>query len=157
MAINLTEKQKELIEKMGVYSEQAGASPAQARITALLLVSDEVELTFEEIYETLQISKSAASNALNSLMATERVEYITKTGDRKRYFRSRISQWESDFGKRFNKLFEMRQLMSEILAQRTEKTVEFNANLKKIIGFMEFLQNELPVLHKKWLDQNQNK
>jgi len=151
MTIKLTQKQKELIERMGVYSEQSGASPAQSRIMALLLVSDETELTFEEIYEILQISKSAASNALNALLATERIEYITKTGDRKRYFRSRIGQWESDFDKKF---LEVSQLMREILDQRTKTTKEFNAHLNKVIGFMEFLQNELPELHKKWKKLN---
>jgi DNA-binding transcriptional regulator GbsR (MarR family) len=154
MTIKLTQKQKELIERMGVHSEQSGASPAQSRIMALLLVSDETELTFEEIYETLQISKSAASNALNALLATERIEYITKTGDRKRYFRSRIGQWESDFDKKFHKLLEVSQLMKEILDQRTKTTKEFNGHLNKVIGFMEFLQNELPELHKKWKKLN---
>jgi DNA-binding transcriptional regulator GbsR (MarR family) len=152
--IKLTQKQKELIERMGVHSEKAGASPAQSRIMALLLVSDETELTFEEIYETLQISKSAASNAINALLATERIEYITKTGDRKRYFRSRIGQWGDDFDKRFNKMLEISQLMKEILEQRTKATKEFNGHLQKFINFMEFLQSELPELHKKWKKLN---
>lgn len=135
---------------MGVYSERGGAAPAQSRIMALLLVSDEVELTFEEIYETLQISKSAASNAINVLLSTERIEYITKPGDRKRYFRSRIGQWENDFDTKFQQLLQVNKLMKEILEQRPKSTKEFNSNLQKVISFMEFMQGELPELHKKW-------
>lgn len=148
--IHLTDKQKELIERFGVYSEREGSSPAPARIIALLLVSDETELTFESIYQTLQISKSAASNAINSLLTSEKIEYITKPGDRKRYFRSRIGHWERDFGKRFNKLFEASKFMKEILEQRPSHTVEFNNQLQKVVSFLEFLQGELPELYKKW-------
>jgi DNA-binding transcriptional regulator GbsR (MarR family) len=149
-ALKITQKQKELIEKFGVYVERGGATPAQSRIMALLLVSDQTELAFDEIHKALQISKSAASNAINALLGAERIEYITRPGDRKRYFRSRIGQWENDFDSKFNKLLEVSQLMKEILQQRPASTREFNNSLKKIIDFMEFLQGELPELHKKW-------
>lgn len=152
--MKLTQKQKELIEKFGVYSERSGSSPAQARIMALLLVSDETELAFEEIHQTLQISKSAASNALNSLLTIERIEYITKPGDRKRYFRSRLGQWESDFDKRIDKLLNVSQFLKEILEQRPKATKDFNANLQKVISYIEFLHAELPELHKKWKKLN---
>ncbi|HTF82035.1 MAG TPA: MarR family transcriptional regulator [Cytophagales bacterium] len=148
--MHLTEKQKELIERFGVYSEREGTSPAPARIAALLLVSDNVELTFEEIYETLQISKSAASNAINSLLASEKIEYITKPGDRKRYFRSKIAAWDKDFSKKISRLFEASKFLKDILEQRPDTTPEFNAKLQQIISFIEFLQSELPDLYKKW-------
>src|ERR1039457_1717695 len=90
----LSTKQKELIERIGIFFEHQGLPPAVARICGLLLISDRLELTFEEIYTTLNISKSAASNAINLLLNTHKVEYITKPGDRKRYFKMSIDQWE---------------------------------------------------------------
>ncbi len=140
---------------MGVYGEKGGNAPAPSRIMALLLVSDETELTFEEIYETLQISKSAASNGVNALLTSERIEYITKPGDRKRYFRSRIGQFTNDFEKKFQQMLHLSQLMKEILEQRPKATKEFNANLQNVISFMEFLQGELPELYKKWKKNKQ--
>lgn len=148
--VSLSEHQKNLIERFGVYIEREGSSPAQARIVALLLISDSTELTFEEIYQTLQISKSAASNAINSLLAAEKIEYITRSGDRKRYFRSKIANWDGDFNKKLTRLFEVNNFMKEILAQRPKATAEFNNNLRRVIDFMEFLQAELPELYKKW-------
>ena len=41
-------------------------------------------------------------------------------------------------------------LMKEKVDQRTKTTKEFNMHLQKVISFMEFLQKELPELHKKW-------
>ena len=97
--IKLTTEQKKLIEKIGVYMEHAGSAPVEGRISALLLVSDEPELSFDDIHETLGISKSAASNTINVLLTTNKIDYITKHGDRKRYFRTRLEKWEADFGK----------------------------------------------------------
>src|SRR3954454_17436067 len=81
MPIALTDNKLNLIEELGGLYEQGGMQPAAARILSLLLVSDQTELTFEEIYETLNLSKSATSNALNFLLSTGRVEYITHPGE----------------------------------------------------------------------------
>ena len=154
MEIKLTQKQKELVERFGVFTERSGASPAQARILSLLLVCDKAELTFDEIYQTLKISKSAASNAINSLLLMERIEYYTKPGDRKRYFVSRIGQLEKYFEKNLNKLLEINSLLKEVLTNRSKATKQFNTDLKKVIDFMEFLQKELPEVYKKWRKHN---
>lgn len=44
--------------------------------------------TFDEIIEITQASKSSVSTQLNLLLQTKKVEYFTKSGDRKRYFRA---------------------------------------------------------------------
>lgn len=148
--IKLRKAQQALIEKFGVFMEHSGATPVQARISALLLICDSAELTFEEIYETLQISKSAASNAINSLLMMERIQYQTKPGDRKRYFSSRLGQIEADFEKNSTKLLEINFVLKEILSGRPKATKEFNRQLKRVIHFMEFLRAEMPEIYKKW-------
>src|SRR3954464_524153 len=90
MPIALTDNKLNLIEELGVLQEQSGMQPAAARILSLLLISDQTELTFEEIYETLHLSKSATSNALNFLLNTSKIEYITHSGERRRYFRFKL-------------------------------------------------------------------
>src|SRR5688572_5555779 len=92
----ITKAQLELIERMGVVHEKSGIQPAAARILALLLVSNRTELTFDEIQQTVGISKSSASVAINLLLTMNKIEYITKAGDRKRYFRSKIMNWRED-------------------------------------------------------------
>ncbi len=73
----LTDKQKNLIEKIGIYIESEGMQPVAARILGLLYVADKPELTFDEVTDSLRISKSATSNGLNLLLHTQRIEYIT--------------------------------------------------------------------------------
>ncbi len=149
----LNKKQQELIERIGIFFEHQGLPPAVARISGLLLISDRVELTFEEIYTTLNLSKSAASNAINILLKAHRLEYITKPGDRKRYFKLFIDHWETVFNDRLKFLPFMVSLLKEIHSVRSSKNKEFNANLKEIIGFMEYLNKEIPKLFIKWKEK----
>ena len=95
----LKEKQKGLIEKIGIVTEREGMQPAAARIIGLLYVADNPELTFDEILGALRMSKSEASNALNLLLQTNRIEYTTFSGDRKRYFRIKVTNWREGFAK----------------------------------------------------------
>ncbi len=148
--VELKPSQLELIERFGVFMERGGTSPAESRIMALLIVCDITELTFEEIYQTLQISKSAASNAINRLLAINKIDYITKSGDRKRYFKSKLSLWEETFKQNFEKMFAVSALMQEIVEQRPKSDTEFNNSLQNFVDFMQFMQKEIPHLYKKW-------
>ena len=148
--MELSLKQKSLIEKMGVFHEKNGMPPTEARIIALLLVSDQIELSFDEIRDYLQISKSAASNALNNLMNSHKIEYITKYGDRKRYFRSNLPNWKTQASESLQKLLSVNAIMREILNIRTVETPDFNKDLAEVIDFIDFLQQELLDIYQRW-------
>jgi DNA-binding transcriptional regulator GbsR (MarR family) len=148
--IQLTDNQKNLIEKMGVAYERSGYAPVAARILSLLLVAEDPDLTFDQLQATLGISKSATSNSINQLLSTGKIEQISKLGERKRYFRNRIIHWKEDIKKAHEQMDVFLDLMKTILKQRPGDTVEFNHSLKEMIDFVEFLQRELPVLYKRW-------
>src|SRR3954451_13280801 len=118
MPVQLSKKQLQFIEELGVLYEQSGMQPAAARVLALLTVSDRIELSFEEIYETLNISKSAASNAINSLMNTGRLEYITKPGERKRYFRTKLNSLKEGVQRSMMGIGAINNLLKQVLEQR---------------------------------------
>lgn len=149
-ALKISNRKKQLIEKLGVMYEQSGLAPAPSRILALLLISDRVELSFDEIRDTLNLSKSATSNGLNLLINASRIEYITFPGDRKRYFRSKVNQWQDGITKTLESLASFSTLFKEILLERTVTTKEFNLQLSQAISFMDFMKDEMPKLVKKW-------
>ena len=148
--MNVTAAQKRLIEKLGVFFEGHGESPAEARIVGLFIVADQLEWTLEEIQQTLGISKSAANNAINILMLKQQVDYVTKHGDRKKYYKSKIEQWLSHVEDHMQKALEVRVVMREALEQRTKATKEYNAALKEMIDFMEFMMSHHQDLFIKW-------
>ncbi len=148
--VKITESQLQLVEKLGLVFEGPGLQPAAARIAALLVISDRLELTFDEIREVLNLSKSATSNAINLLLSLHRIEYITKPGDRKRYFRSNLARWKSVMKEKFTEFAKTNSIMKEVLDQRTPETDEFNQSLHDLIRLFEFLNEQIPVLFKKW-------
>lgn len=85
----ICEEKRRLIEEIGVMLRgRTELSPLATRIYASLILSSIQGLTFNGIIRTTQASKSATSNNLNVLLKLGFVEYYTKPGDRKRYFRT---------------------------------------------------------------------
>lgn len=148
--IQLSENQLQLIEKFGLTIQQSGIQPAASRIYALLMVSDVLELTFEQICEALKLSKSATSNALSLLQQVKRIEYFTRTGDRKRYFKIKSAGWRDECECEFKNLAAMRIIMQEILDQRPSSTPKFNHKLAEVIDMFEFINNRIPPLFEEW-------
>lgn len=151
----LSEKQRELIEAIGIYHENNGFQPAVARVMGLLLVSDKPELTFDEISETLNISKSATSNAINMLLNTGHMEYTTFSGDRKRYFRIKSSNWRDLFNKKMEDLSGLNNLLKKVLEVRNRENPVYDQKLTSFISFLDYLKTQLPNLIEQWEKENE--
>jgi HTH-type transcriptional regulator, glycine betaine synthesis regulator len=86
----VTASKEELIEELGVHFESLYHLPPLAcRIYSILILNGYGGMTFEELIEQTEASKSSVSTSINLLMQTDKVDYFTKPGDRKRYFRNR--------------------------------------------------------------------
>jgi DNA-binding transcriptional regulator GbsR (MarR family) len=153
MDIKLSDIKLKLIEELGIRNEKFGMQPAPSRVLALLMICDQDELTFEEIYETLNISKSAGSNAINLLLDTHRIEYITRPGERKRYFRIKIKSLKEGIQKNWKEIEEYSSLLKQVIASQTIETKKFSEGLAEVVGFLDFMNDELPILFQKWENQ----
>lgn len=86
--MSISKEKQQLIEEIGLRLEnRLQIAPLAARIYALLTLSSYEGLTFEDIREIIGSSKSSTSVNLNVLTQLKYIEYYTKSGDRKRYFR----------------------------------------------------------------------
>lgn len=132
------------VEEMGVSLEQAGMPPLRARAFSYLLLAEPPQKDFFEIQEFLQASKSATSNALNDLMKENIVDYITFSGDRRRYFRVNTKGWLDDIKIKVKRATIMHQLMQGVLIERADSQYpEFNEGISKITDFMTFIGEEI--------------
>ncbi len=61
--------------------------------------------------------------------------------------------WQEDTKSQMEGLDFFASLLKQILEQRPSKTKEFNASLKKLISFMDYLAKEMPILYKKFEDK----
>ncbi|MEB2784051.1 GbsR/MarR family transcriptional regulator [Algoriphagus persicinus] len=149
----LTERHKELIERIGVFHEHKGMQPLVGRIIGLLLVHEEGEVSFDEIVENLGVSKSAVSNALTFLQAKGRCVYSTRSGDRKRYFALKVSDWREDFAQELENIAEIQKFIDEVLEVRTDKNPEFNCKMRDFSNFLCFFKKEIPTLFERFKKQ----
>ncbi|WP_116108113.1 GbsR/MarR family transcriptional regulator [Lewinella sp. IMCC34191] len=142
---------KRRVEEIGVFFEQTGLTPTEARVFALLLLADPPEMDFFAIQEFLQASKSSISNAIRRLMDDGRIDYITKPGDRKRYFRVSGEKWLGQMREGLAKIGPFINTLSKVIDLRegTENS-DFNRELKHIKEYFLFLKEELPKLQQKW-------
>ena len=145
----LSKKQIELIEQIGIYFEQS-MQPAAARILALLIVSDQDAHSFEEISAALNLSKSATSNGINFLLSVKKIEYFTKSRERKRYFRWSPHNILNHFKEGIEQVLGLSKLFEETIHQK-KATDSFNAQmLVELTDLMNFLHKELPFVFQKW-------
>lgn len=152
----LSNKQKELIEKIGIYFEQA-MPPAAARILALLIVSDQDSFGFEEIRSNLNLSKSATSNGLNALLSVQKIEYYTKTGDRKRYFKWKPTSTINHFKTEIEKILGLNNLLENALQLKQDKE-SYNAKmLGELSDLMHYLYKETSTIYEQWKENKQQK
>jgi len=150
METKLTNKQKELVEGFGVIQEKMGLNPAAARVNALLTVSNKTDLSFDEIREILGLSKSAVSNAINSLLALELIGYKTKMGERKRFFFSKLGQWKTKFRRDIAGLENYNEVVKDILQERSNENPEFNERMKELTQFMDYFMEESMKIIDNW-------
>ncbi|WP_316928846.1 transcriptional regulator [Gaetbulibacter saemankumensis] len=76
-----------LVEKLGVFLEnKEQLAPVAARIMAYIILKGNAGTTFEDLVTNLCASKSTISTHLNYLADLKRLNYFTKSGDRKKYY-----------------------------------------------------------------------
>lgn len=110
-----SEEKKKLIEEIGVMLEKThDLTPLAARINVMMILSPNEGHTFDEIVNIIGASKSSVSTQLNLLLQTNRAEYFTKPGDRKRYFRASKQYLTMRLKDHLNKINEELELVDKL-------------------------------------------
>ena len=87
MKENICKEKMALVEKLGVHLEKReNLAPVAARILSYVILTGKKGSTFEDMVTALCASKSTVSTHLHYLQDLKKIEYFTKTGDRKKYF-----------------------------------------------------------------------
>lgn len=148
----------EMVERMGVLFEQSGYTPMHGRVFAYLLLAEPPHQDFFTIQEFLKASKSAISNALKFLTNEGIVEYITFSGDRKRYFKVDVRGWLENTKERMRQATDLKILIADVLEVRKDtKYLAFNEELQDIINFHSELAEVLKDMAARWDKQQQKK
>jgi len=148
--LTLTEEQQDLVERIGMLHDRLGFSPAQGRVVGLLLVSPQTSLSFDEIRSALGLSKSSTSAALNLLLSLGSVEYFTRPGERKRFFRKSYRKWEASLLERFGVFLSLRELLQEAHDLNQGIPDRSGPEIPRMIDFLEFLEKAIDEAYQQW-------
>lgn len=149
-------KQKELVETIGLRAEREGMQPVTSRVMALLMVMDREEYTFDEIVAELKISKSSASMALKTLQIREIIEYTTRPGDRKRYFRIKYKEPFFVFEEFRRALSEKKKDMISICELKANPDNRVCSFFSDMIGITDFFLERIDQLKEEYLKQKKS-
>jgi DNA-binding transcriptional regulator GbsR (MarR family) len=134
----LQKKKDLLVEKLGIHLENKdNLAPVEARILSYVMLTGKQGTTFEDLVSNLSASKSTVSTHLNHLQDLKKVEYFTKTGDRKKYFvlnRDTIIQGVTAL---VNHWEEQKQLHLEIMDFKINANKALEEDTKFILHFHE--------------------
>lgn len=131
----------QFIEETGLLMESFGMTRMSGRILGVLLVSDKEKVSFYEMVELLQASKSSISTNLRLLTGIGFVKMISMPADRKTYY---ILNEDISWGDLLNKRMKMLSLFKvllkkafELRVDKTDKASKWTANA---IGFYEWTE-----------------
>lgn len=144
-------KKEQYVEDLGVQFEKMGRTPIEGRVFSCLLVANPPEISFDEIVDFLQASKSSVSNALKKLQQECTVKYITKSGDRKRYFVVDVMNWKSHLKQSSQHFKDFNSVLEGIVEYRsTMESETFNKEMKDALEFHHFISKRFEEAIAEW-------
>jgi len=115
-------------------------------------------VSFDELVESLQASKSSISTNLKSLQQIHFVKPITLPGDRKTYYcLSPDLNWSQYYEQRIKAMDAMIKLFGRGLELRSNKDDKPSQWLAQTLEFYEWLTGEISNVLKRWEEYRLNK
>lgn len=138
MQEELKKEKSRLVEKLGVHFENIdNLAPVAARILAYVILTGKQGTTFEDLVSNLCASKSTISTHLNHLYDLKKLEYFTKTGDRKKYYIINHATMLQGIEKLLNEWKEQKELHAEIIDFKRDVNTTLEEEVKFSLDFHE--------------------
>lgn len=108
----------------------------EGKIMEFFYMSDQREMTFEDIIKGVGVSKGAVSKALKILISRDEIGFrLKKNNKRKRYFFLNISGWIGKAEKLIDDYLLQNRVLEEILSTRIDDNGDLNDFIKNSINF----------------------
>lgn len=155
--MELSQEKKQLIEDLGILlEERANLSPLASRIYALLILSSYDGMSFDSIVNTMQASKSSVSSNINVLLQLHYIDYHTKPGDRKRYFKTSQFYIKNTMEQQVHLLEKELKIVQKVNHFNKDYNPEKFKNEKSLgLLFQEYLENQKKEISQKLKEINQ--
>lgn len=139
------------VEDFGLLFEKMGHTRMTGRVYGLLLLAENERLSFQDIVEKLQASKSSISVTLKTLEQVGFIRSVSVPGDRKTYFSMLVQMnWMS--------LIDQKRLVFRMMIVQYKNALKFRSDsddriskwLNESISFHEWLDKRMDSMIDEW-------
>ncbi len=146
------------IEETGLLFENLGTTRMAGRILGYLMVSDKEVVSFDELCQVLQASKSSISTNVKALINLHIVKPNTLPGDRRTYYMlSPEMDWVEYLMKRVEMLKILKNLFVKGFELRVNKQDKAAKWLKTSAKFYDWVVREYPKFLQQWEEDHADK
>ncbi len=153
--MSLDTERDRFIEDNGLLFERLGVTRMSGRILGYLMVTDKEKVSFSEMTEALQASKSSISTNLKMLLQIGFVKPLTIPGERKTYYMlSPEMDWKAYFSERLEMIGIMNNMFKKGLTLRSSTKDNAAQWLREASEFYDFIIEEFPAMLKRWEEKS---
>ncbi|CAN5532108.1 MarR family transcriptional regulator [soil metagenome] len=151
----MDEAKERYVEDFGLLFERIGGSRMIGRVLGLLSISDQQEHTAEELAELLRASQSSISQATRTLEQIGLVQRLTKSGERRNYFRVKRGAWSEAVRQQITGSTMFREMAERGLGLVGSESPEARDTLEDMREFYAFWERELAAVIQQWDEQKE--
>lgn len=149
------EAKERYVENFGLFFERYGTSRMMGRVLGALFVSEPPERTAEELAEMLKASQSSMSQATRGLVALGWVQRVSKSGDRRSYFRVQPHAWLETARQSIAGIEAFRERAEEALDLLDAGDPDTRRTLEEMRDFYAFWETEMNALLERWNERSE--
>lgn len=135
-------------DMVSFYGDLYNFSPLQAKVYVYLIFDTEnAGLTFEELTQVFNVSKSSMSAALKNMLASQHIEAGTPLDSRKRFFRINKDYTFIKFSEVLKRLNSEKKLLQRFIRVNKTALNKKKADLDNIKVYIENLDNSIDTIN----------
>ncbi len=146
------ERERELVQQIGLVFENAGLPPIAGRIVGHLLLCDPPHQSSSQLADRLHASRGSISTTTRMLVAAGIIEKVRFPGSRATWFRIAPGCWTALLHAELARAARLRRLGDDALAwlEAIGAPPERAARIREFRDFNAFFEHELPRLLERW-------
>jgi DNA-binding transcriptional regulator GbsR (MarR family) len=139
-------EEQHFVEDISLYFEQMGLPRMAGRVLGVLLISDPLEQSLNDLCEVLQAGKSSISTTTRLLIQMGLIERVPSPVPRRLYFRFTPGGWVTFMRMRLRLMASLHQIAERGLELLQDKEPALRARLQEAHDMFSLIEDRLPAV-----------
>jgi DNA-binding transcriptional regulator GbsR (MarR family) len=139
-------EERHFVEDISLYFEQMGLPRMAGRVLGVLLISDPLEQSLNDLCEVLQAGKSSISTTTRLLTQMGLIERVPSPVPRRLYFRFKPGGWVTFMRMRLRLMASLHQIAERGLELLQDKEPALRDRLREAHDMSSLIEDRLPAV-----------